>query len=37
MDQRQHIQSLLKRYGLPQAKTVTTPADVNVKLIEESS
>ena len=34
MDQRQYIQSLLKRYGLSQPKTATTPADVNVKLIK---
>ena len=34
MDQRQYIQSLLKRYGLSQAKTATTPADINVKLIK---
>ena len=34
MDQRQYIQSLLKRYGLFQAKLATTPADVNVKLIK---
>ena len=35
MDQRQYIQSLLKRYGLSQAKTATTPADVNVKLVKD--
>ena len=34
MDQRQYIQSLLKRYGLSQAKTATTPADINVKLVK---
>ena len=34
MDQRQYIQSLLKRYGLSQAKSATTPADVNVKLVK---
>ena len=34
MDQRQHIQSLLKRYGLSQAKLAKTPADVNVKLVK---
>ena len=33
MDQRQYIQSLLKRYRLSQAKSATTPADVNVKLV----
>ena len=34
MDQRQYIQLLLKRYGLSQAKTATTPADINVKLVK---
>ena len=34
MDQRQYIQLLLKRYGLSQAKSATTPADVNVKLVK---
>ena len=34
MDQRQYIQSLLKRYGLSQAKSAATPADVNVKLVK---
>ena len=34
MDQRQYIQSLLKRYGLSQAKTAKTPADINVKLVK---
>ena len=34
MDQRQYFQSLLKRYGLSQAKTATTPADINVKLVK---
>ena len=34
MDQRQYIQSLLKRYELSQAKSTTTPADVNVKLVK---
>ena len=34
MDQRQYIQSSLKRYGLSQAKSTTTPADVNVKLFK---
>ena len=33
MDQRQ---SLLKRYGLSQAKTATTPADINVKLVKDT-
>ena len=35
MDQRQYIQSLLKRYGLSQAKMATTPADINVKLVKD--
>ena len=34
MNQRQYIQSLLERYGLAQAKTVSTLADINVKLVE---
>ena len=34
MNQRQHIQSLLERYGLAQAKTVNTLADINVKLVK---
>ena len=34
MNQRQYIQSLLERYGLAQAKTVSTPADINVKLVK---
>ena len=34
MDQRQYIQSLLERYGLSQAKTATTPADIIVKLVK---
>ena len=33
MNQRQYIQSLIERYGLAQAKTVSTPADINVKLV----
>ena len=35
MHQRQYIQSLLERYGLSQAKTSTTPADINVKLVKD--
>ena len=35
MDQRQYIQSLLKRYGLSQAKMATTPVDINVKLVKD--
>ena len=34
MNQRQYIQSLLERYGLTQAKTVSTPADINIKLVK---
>ena len=34
MHQKQYIQSLLKRYGLSQAKSLATPADVNVKLVK---
>ena len=34
MYQRQYIQSLLKRYGLTQAKTVKTTADNYVKLVK---
>ena len=35
MDQRQYIQSLLKRYGLSQAKSATTPADVKCQVGQE--
>ena len=34
MDQRQYIQPLLKRYKLSQAKSVTNPEDVNIKLVK---
>ena len=34
MDQRQYIKLLLKRYRLSQAKSATTPADANVKLVK---
>ena len=32
MHQKQYIQNLLKKYGLSEAKTVSTPADISVKL-----
>ena len=32
LHQRQYIQGTLEKYGLSQAKTVATPADVNVSL-----
>ena len=32
LHQRQYIQGILEKYGLLQAKTVATPADVNVSL-----
>ena len=35
MHQRQYINSLLDRYGLSQAKTSPTPADTNVKLVND--
>ena len=30
-----YIQSMLKGYGLSQAKTAATPADINVKLVKD--
>ena len=35
MHQRQYNNSLLDRYGLSQAKTSPTPADTNVKLVND--
>ena len=32
LHQKQYIQEMIERYGLSEAKTVATPADVNVKL-----
>lgn len=32
MHQKQYIQNLFKKYGLSKAKTVSTPADISVKL-----
>ena len=35
MDQRPYIQSLLERYRLSVAKSFSTPADINVKLVKD--
>ena len=35
MHQRECIHSLLEHYGLSQAKTSTTPADTNFKLVKD--
>ena len=35
MHQRPYIQSLLERYGLSAAKSSSTPADINVKLVKD--
>ena len=35
LHQKQYITSLLERFGLTEAKTVSTPSDVNVQLVKD--
>ena len=37
LHQKQHILDMLKKYGLLEAKTVSTPADLNVRLQKDDS
>ena len=37
LHQKQYILNMLKRYGLTEAKTISTPADVSVKLVKDDS
>ena len=37
LHQKQHVLHMLKRYGMTEANTSTTPADVNVKLVKNDN